>query len=80
VRLFENRVLRRICGKTRSEVIGVWRKLHNEELRHLFSSPNIIRVMNSRRMRTGHVALMAEKRKACNILAGKTEGKDLLGG
>jgi hypothetical protein len=74
VRVFEKRVLMRICGKKRGEVLGVWRKLHNKELHHSFSSPNIIRVMNSRRMRrTEHVVLMAEKRKAYNILAGKTE-------
>jgi hypothetical protein len=60
--LFENRVLRIIFGPKRDEVTGGWRKLHNEELHNLYSSPNIIRMINSRRMRlTGHVARMGEK-------------------
>jgi hypothetical protein len=53
LRLFENRVLRRIFGPKRDEVTGEWRKLHNEELRDLYSSPNIIRIIKSRRMRFG---------------------------
>jgi hypothetical protein len=54
--MFENRVLRRIPGPKRNEVTGEWRKLHNEELNDLYSSPNIIRVIKSRRMRrAGHV-------------------------
>jgi hypothetical protein len=57
-------VLRRIFGPKRDEVTGEWRKLHNEELRALYSSPSIIRIMTSRRMRwAGHVARMGEKRK-----------------
>jgi hypothetical protein len=55
--VFENRVLRRIFGPKRDEVTGEWRKLHNEELRDLYSSPSIIRIIKSRRMRwAGHVA------------------------
>jgi hypothetical protein len=55
--VFENRVLRRIFGPKRDEAFGGWRKLHNEELRDLYSSPNIVRMMKSRRMRwAGHVA------------------------
>jgi hypothetical protein len=61
-------------------VTGGWRKLHNEELHNLYSSPSIIRKMKSRRMRwTGHVARMGEKRNAYRILAGKPEGKRPLG-
>jgi hypothetical protein len=57
MRVFENRVLRRIFGPKRDEVMGEWRKLHNEELRDLYSSPSIIRIFKSRRMRrAGHVA------------------------
>jgi hypothetical protein len=63
--VFENRVLRRIFGLKRDEVTGEWRKCHNEEHRDLYSSPSIIRIIKSRRMRwTGHVARMGEKRKA----------------
>jgi hypothetical protein len=51
LRLFENRVLRRIFGRKRDEVMGEWRKLHNEELRDFYSSPSIIRIIKSRRMR-----------------------------
>jgi hypothetical protein len=65
LRVFENKVLRRIFGPKRDEVTGGWRKLHNEELRDLYSSPSIIRIIKSRRMRwAGHVTRMGEKRMA----------------
>jgi hypothetical protein len=64
LRVFENRVLRRIFGRKRDEVTGDWRKPHNEELHNFYSSPNIIRMIKSRRMRrAGHVARMEETRK-----------------
>ena len=63
LRVFENMVLRRIFGPRRDEVTGEWRGLHNEELNGLYSSPNIVRVIKSRRMRwAGHVARMGEER------------------
>jgi hypothetical protein len=75
LRVFENRVLRRIFGPKRDEVTGEWRRLHNEELYALYSSPNIIRVMKSRRLRwAGHVERMGERRGACRALVGKPEG------
>jgi hypothetical protein len=75
-RVFENRTLRRIFGPKRDEVTGGWRKLHNEELHNLYSSPSIIRMLKSRRMRwAGHVARMGEKRNAYRKLVGKPEGK-----
>jgi hypothetical protein len=78
--VFENKVLRRTYGPKRDEVTGGWRKLHNEELHGLYSSPSIIRVIKARRMRwTGHVARMGEVRGAYNILVRKPEGKRLLG-
>jgi hypothetical protein len=71
-----NRVLRRIYGPKRDEVTGGWRKLYNEELHNLYSSPSIIRMIKSRRMRWGeHLAQMEEKRNAYRILVGKPEGK-----
>jgi hypothetical protein len=73
-------VLRRIFAPKRDEVTGGWRKLHNEELHNLYSSPSIIRVIKSRRMRwAGHVARMGEKKYAYRILVGKSEGKRPLG-
>jgi hypothetical protein len=75
LRVFENRVLRRIFGPKRDEVTGEWRRLHNEELHDLYSSPNIIRVIKLRRMSwAGHVAQMSEGRDAYRILVGRPEG------
>jgi hypothetical protein len=80
LRLFENRVLRRIFGPKRDEVTGEWRRLHNEEPNDLYSSPNIIWVIKSRRMRwTGHVARMGEGRGAYRILVERPEGRRPLG-
>jgi hypothetical protein len=78
--VFDNRVLRRIFGFRRDEVMGEWRKLYNEELHNLYSWPNIIRMIKSRRMKwAGHVARMGEMRNAYRILVGKPEGKRPLG-
>jgi hypothetical protein len=78
--VFENRVLRRILGPKRDEVTGEWRKLHNKELHDLYSSPSIITIIKSRRMRlAGHVARMGEKRNAYRLLVGMPEGKRPLG-
>jgi hypothetical protein len=80
LRVFENKVLRRIFGPKRDEVTGGWIKLHNEELRGLYSSPSIVRVIKSRQMRwAGHVARMGEVRGAYNILVGRPEGRRPLG-
>jgi hypothetical protein len=78
--VFENRVLRRIFGPKRDEMTGEWRKLHNEELHNLYSSPDITRQVKSRRMRwVGHVARMGEERKVYKVLVGKSEGRRPLG-
>jgi hypothetical protein len=75
LRVFENRILRRIFGPRRDEVSGGWGKLHTEEYHNLYSSPSIIRLIKSRRVRwAGHVARMGEKRNASRILVGKPEG------
>ena len=80
LRAFDNRVLRRIFGSKRDEVTGEWRKLHNEELNNLNSTPNIVRVIKSRRIRwMGHVVCMGERRGVYKILVGKHEGKRPLG-
>jgi hypothetical protein len=74
--VFENRVLKGIFGPKRDEVMGEWRKSHNEELHDLYSSPSIIRIIKSRRMRwVGHVARMVKKRNAYRLLVGKPERK-----
>ena len=80
LRVFENRVLRRIFGPKRDGVTGERRKLHNEELNDLYSSPNIVPVIKSRRIRwASHVARMEEGRGVHKVLVGKPEGKRQLG-
>jgi hypothetical protein len=80
LRVFENRVLRTIFGPKRDGVTGEWRKLHNEELHNLYSSPDIIRQDKSRRMRwAGHVARLGEERKVYKVFVGMPEGKRPLG-
>ena len=78
--MFENMVLRRIFGPRRDEVTGEWRRLHKEELSDLYSSPNIVRVIKSGRMRwAGHVARMGEEKGAYSVLVGKPEGMRPMG-
>jgi hypothetical protein len=78
--VFENRVLRRIFGLKRDEVTGSWRKLRNEELHNLYSSPSIIRMIKSRKIRcTRHKARTEKKRNTYRILVGMQEGKRSLG-
>jgi hypothetical protein len=80
LRVFENRVLRRVFGPKRDEVTGEWRKLHNEELNDLYSLPNTVRVVKSKRMRwAGHVARVGEDRGVYRVLVGKPERKRSLG-
>jgi hypothetical protein len=80
LRVFEIRVVRRICGPKRDEVTGEWRRLHNEELNDRYSSPSIMRVIKARRMRwAAHVARMGEPRGAYRILVGRPEGRRPLG-
>jgi hypothetical protein len=79
LRIFENRVLRRIFGPKKEED-GSWRKLHNDELHSLYSPPNIFNVIQSRRMRwAAHVARMGEGRGAYRVLVGRSEGKTPVG-
>jgi len=80
LREFENMVLRRIYGPRRDEVTGEWRRLHNEELNDLYSSPNIVVVIKWKRMRwAGHVARMGEERRVYRVLVGKPEGERPMG-
>jgi hypothetical protein len=80
LKVFEDRVLRRVFGPKRDEVTGKWRKIHNEELNDLYSLPNIVRVVKSRRMRWArHVARMGEERGVHRVFVGKPEGKRPLG-
>jgi hypothetical protein len=80
LRVVENRVLRKLFGPKTHEVTGGWRKLHNEELRDLSSSPSIIRMIQLRSMRwAGYVARRGEKRNEYRLLVGKPEGKRTLG-
>jgi hypothetical protein len=76
LRVFENRVLRKLFGPKRHEVTGDWRKLHNRKLHNLYSSPNIIRQIKSRRMKWfGHVAHIREDRDVYKVLVGKHHGR-----
>ena len=80
LRVFVNKMLRRIFGPRMDEVTGDWRRLHNEEINNLYWSPNMVRVIKSRRMRwAGHVARMGEERGVYRVLVGKLEGKRPLG-
>jgi hypothetical protein len=80
LRVFENRVLRRIFGPKRDEVTGEWRKLHNEELNDLYSTPNIVRATKLRRMKlVWHVARMVERTGVYRVLVDKPERKRPLG-
>jgi hypothetical protein len=80
LRVFENRVLRKVFGPKRDEVSGEWRKLHNEELNDQYSLLNIVRVVKSRRMRwAGDVARMGKNRGVHRMLMGKPEGKRSFG-
>jgi hypothetical protein len=79
LRVFENRVLRRVFGPRRDEVTEEWRKLHNEEPNELYSLPNNVRVVKSRMRSAEHVARMGEERGVHKVLVGKPEGKRPLG-
>jgi hypothetical protein len=78
--MFENRVQRKIFGSKREETVGGWRRVHNEELHNFYASPNVIRLIKSRKMRwMGHVACLGQMRNSYNILVGTPEGKRPLG-
>jgi len=78
--VFQNVVLRRIFGPRRDEATEDWRRLHNEELNDLYCSPNMVRVIKSRRMRwAGHVTRMGEERGVYRVLVGETGGKETTG-
>jgi len=79
LRVFEYRVLRRIFEPKRDKVAGEWRKLHNDDLHDLYSSPNIIYVIKSRRISVGRVVHMGERRGVCRVFVWKPEGKRPLG-
>ena len=80
LRVFENMVYRKIFVSRRGEETGEWRRLHNEELNNLYCSPNVVRVIKSRRMRwAGHMARMGEERGVYRVLVGKPEGRRPLG-
>ena len=79
LRVFENKVLRRIFGPRRDKVTGDWRRMRNEELNDLYSSPNIVQVTKSRMRWAGHVAHMGEERGVYRVLVGKLEGRRPLG-
>jgi len=80
LRVFENKVLRRIFGPRRDEVTGEWWRLHNEELNDLYCSPDNVRLIKSRKMKwVGHVARMGEERGVYRVLVGKPEGRRPLG-
>jgi hypothetical protein len=78
--VYGNRVLRRLFGPKIEAVAGGWRRLHNEELHNLYASPNILRVLKSRKIRLArHVAQIGEMRNAYKIVVGKPRGKRSLG-
>ena len=80
LRVFENMVLRRIFGPRRDEVMGEWKRMHNEEINDLYTLPNIVQVIKSRRIRwAGHVACMCEEKGAYRVLVGEQEGWRPLG-
>jgi hypothetical protein len=76
MRVFQNKVLRRIFGPKRDEVTGWWRELHNEELRDLYSSPSIIRIIKSRRMSWAGISPNWGKEKHVEVIGRKARGKE----